>query len=97
MSKLAIIGLCLLWPSVVCAGQATAQFHVGITITGKRSSTTPASGGAPAVPAAGIAPKSSLAYAAYPTRARQCASKFRSYSLVTRTYIGRDGSIHRCP
>jgi hypothetical protein len=41
MSKWGILVVaCVIWPSAVCAGQATSQFAVGITITGKRASTT---------------------------------------------------------
>ena len=92
MSRVAVIGLCLLWPTAVCAGQASAQFHVGIIITGKRASSTPSSGGVPA--AAGALPRSS-SRAADPTRAKQCGGKYRSHGAVVLTY-GRDGGIHRC-
>jgi len=92
MSRVAVIGLCLLWPTAVCAGQASAQFHVGIIITGKRASSAPSPGGVPA--AAGAAPRSSPR-AADPTRAKQCAGKYRSHGAVVLTY-GRDGGIRRC-
>jgi hypothetical protein len=91
MSRVAVIGLCLLWPTAVCAGQASAQFHVGIIITGKRASSTPSSGGVPA--AAGASPRSSSRAAAL-TRAKQCAGKYRFHGAVVPTY-GRDGGIRR--
>ena len=94
MSKLAVIGLCLLWPTAVCAGQASAQFHVGIIISGKPASTSPSSGGVPAAAAPGVKSKSS-SRAADPTRAKQCGGKYRSHGAVVLTY-GRDGGIRRC-
>jgi hypothetical protein len=92
MPRFAVIGLCLLWPTAVCAGQASAQFHVGIIITGKRASSTPSLGG---IPAAAGAPARSSSRAADPTRAKQCAGKYRPHGAVVLTY-GRDGGIRRC-
>lgn len=47
MSKWAIVAAaCLIWPAAACAGQATSQFQVGITITGKPAAPTPANAAA---------------------------------------------------
>jgi hypothetical protein len=96
MSRFTILCLCLLWPCSVSAGQATGQFSVGITITGKRASPTPAAGGAAAEAAASARTKS-FAKAVYPRRVRNCSTKYLSYDPATRTYIGHDGNVHRCP
>ncbi len=47
MSKWAILVVgCVIWPSAACAGQASSQFQVGITITGKRASAPPSTNAA---------------------------------------------------
>jgi hypothetical protein len=51
MSKWAVvIAACLIWPGAACAGQATSQFQVGITITGKPAA-APAGANAATAPA----------------------------------------------
>ena len=95
MSKSAILIFCVLCPSVVSAGEASGQFQVGITITGKRAS-TPASGRA-AAEAALAAEHHASGNVAYPKQVRYCMAKYRSYHPATGTYHGRDGKTHRCP
>jgi hypothetical protein len=28
---------------------------------------------------------------------KDCSARYRSYDPVTRTYVGRDGNVRRCP
>jgi BA14K-like protein len=96
MWRFAILSLSLLWPSDASAGQATGQFQVGITITGKRAASSPGSSDAATEPAprARAAP---FADVVYPRRVRHCLTRYRTYDPAARTYIGHDGKTHRCP
>jgi hypothetical protein len=96
MSRLVILILCLLWPAAVSAGQANAQFNVGIVITGKRASSAPASNAATTEAPAAASAKA-FARAAHQRSVKDCAARYRSYDPTTHTYIGRDGNARRCP
>jgi hypothetical protein len=96
MSGLVILALYLLWPSTASAGQASAQFQVGIIITGKRASSAPPSKGASTEAPAATRAKP-FSRVAHRRGMRYCSERYRSYAPATQTYIGRDGNVHRCP
>jgi hypothetical protein len=95
MSRLVILTLCLLWPATVWAGQAKAQFNVGIVITGKRASSAPPSNAPAEAPA--TASTKAFAKATHQRGVKDCSARYRSYDPATHSYIGRDGNVRRCP
>jgi hypothetical protein len=97
MLRLAVLLAYLLSACGACAGQATGQFQVGITITGKRASPAPGSSNGPSGPISATTGASSPAAAARLKRIRQCDWIRRTYGLAAHAYIDRDGKIHRCP
>jgi hypothetical protein len=97
MSRLVILAFCLLWPATVSAGQAKAQFNVGIVITGKRASSAPTSNAPPSTEAPVTPSTKAFAKATHQRGVKDCAARYRSYDPATHTYIGRDGNARRCP
>jgi hypothetical protein len=98
MSRWAVLALCLLWPSAVCAGQASAQFRVGIRITGKPAPAVSGSPDAPSAVAPGVRPKPAVTRVTHPARARECAARYFSSIFSGQAYyIGRDGRLRPCP
>jgi len=98
MSRCAFLALCLLWPSAVCAGQANAQFRVGIRITGKPAPTVAASPDAPAAVAPAVRRRPSFTHIDHSARARACATRyFSSIFSVRAYYVSGDGRLHPCP
>jgi len=94
MSRFLVLAFCLLWPTTVSAGQASAQFNVGIIITGKRASSAPRPNENATRPAPDLK-TSAFARAVGSKRPKSCFG-YRSFDAATGTYVGLDGNVHRC-
>jgi hypothetical protein len=93
MLRVAVV-LYLLCSTAVLAGQATGQFQVGITITGKSRSPIPSANSDGATANAAALPFRAKAGRA--PRIGYCSWMHPSFNPATATYRSGDGSIHRC-